>query len=87
MAPSKNFEEQLSYSLDMSKLDQRAIGPWNVHRLLVAESLGGWTDYMADLEEGLREQVSPSSFNSTFVQNMGMVLFQREILANKTDLC
>ncbi len=38
-------------------MDERAIGPWNVHRLLVANSLSGWMSYMAWLEETLNEQV------------------------------
>lgn len=64
IAPSKKFESQLSQSLELSKIDERAIGQWNVHRLLIADSLSGWMDYMAWLEEGLREQVfvNPASF-------------------------
>jgi hypothetical protein len=38
--------------------DDRAIGPWNIYRLLVADSLSGWLDYMTWLEESLKEQVN-----------------------------
>jgi hypothetical protein len=64
IAPSPKLEGQLSQFIELSKLDERAIGPWNVHRLLIADSLSGWMDYMAWLEEGLREQVgmSPTFF-------------------------
>jgi hypothetical protein len=58
IAPSKNFEAQLSKSLDLSMADDRAIGPWNIYRLLVADCLSGWLDYMTWLEEALKEQVS-----------------------------
>ena len=58
IAPSKNFEEQLSQSLELSIADHRAIGPWNIYRLLIADSLSGWLDYMTWLEDGLKEQVS-----------------------------
>jgi hypothetical protein len=66
IAPSQKLESRLSQSLEVSKLDDRAIGPWNVHRLLIADSLSGWMDYMAWLEEGLREQVgmNPTSLIS-----------------------
>jgi hypothetical protein len=58
IAPSKKFEAQVSQSLDLSMSDDRAIGPWNIYRLLIADSLSGWQDYMAWLEEALKEQVS-----------------------------
>lgn len=57
IAPSKKFEKQLSHSLELSIADCRAIGPWNIYRLLIAESLGGWLDYMTWLEDSLKEQV------------------------------
>jgi hypothetical protein len=61
IAPSPKLESQLSQSLDLSKSDERAIGPWNVHRLLVANSMSGWMDYMAWLEETLNEQARSTS--------------------------
>jgi hypothetical protein len=42
--------------------DDRAIRPWNIYRLLVADSLSGWLDYMTWLEEALKEQVSLIGF-------------------------
>ena len=61
IAPSPKVENQLSQSLDLSESNERAIGPWNVHRLLLANSLSGWMDYMAWLEETLNEQVRSTS--------------------------
>ena len=58
IAPSQNFEAQLSQSFELSIADDRAIGPWNIYRLLVANSLSGWLDYMTWLEDSLKEQVS-----------------------------
>lgn len=58
IAPSQIFEGQLSQSLELSISDDRAIGPWNIHRLLVADCLAGWLDYMTWLEESLKENVS-----------------------------
>jgi hypothetical protein len=49
---------QLSQSLDLSIADDGAIGPWNIYRLLVVDSLSGWLDYMTWLEEALKQQVS-----------------------------
>jgi hypothetical protein len=51
---------QLSEASKLSVSDENAISPWNVHRLLVAESLRGWMEYMTGLEEQLREQVRSS---------------------------
>ncbi len=58
IAPSENFEALLSQSLDLSGADDHAIEPWDVYRLLVADSLSGWLDYMTWLEDGLKEHVS-----------------------------
>lgn len=55
IAPSWNIEAQLAKSLEINKLDEWAIGLWNIYQLLVANSLRGWMDYMAYLEEGLRD--------------------------------
>jgi len=68
IAPSQMLESQLSQSLELSKLDERAIGAWNVHRLLIADSLSGWIDYMAWVEEGLREQVGMNPASLPFAK-------------------
>ncbi|CZR68126.1 uncharacterized protein PAC_18025 [Phialocephala subalpina] len=58
IAPSGNVECQFAQHLDQSSSDN--VIPWNVHRILVADSLRGWMDYMASMEEHLKEQASPS---------------------------
>jgi hypothetical protein len=58
IAPSQNFESQLSQCLDMCVADDRAIRPLNIYRLLVADSLSGWLDYMTWLEDELKDNVS-----------------------------
>ena len=60
IAPSKSFETQLAGALELSHQDHFHVSPWNVHRLLVADSLQGWPDYMASLEKQLKEQVGHS---------------------------
>ena len=59
IAPSENAESQFSKCLEQSILDDGlALSPWNVQRILVADSLRGWMDYMGSLEQRLKEQVS-----------------------------
>jgi hypothetical protein len=65
IAPSENFESQLSQCLDLSVADDRAIGPLNIYRLLVADSLSGWLDYMTWLEDELKDNVSISRHSLT----------------------
>jgi len=47
----------LEQSLELAMEDSRAVAPFNVHRLLIADSLKNWQDYMASLESQLRDQV------------------------------
>ena len=57
IAPSKTVETQLAGALERSLQNHFYVSPWNVQRLLVADSLKGWPDYMASLEKQLKEQV------------------------------
>jgi hypothetical protein len=60
LAPSSNVEWMFSNCLDQSLPDELSLlSPWNVHRILIADSLQGWMDYMASLEKRLKDQVSP----------------------------
>lgn len=57
VAPSQNAESQFSRSLDKTSAGQtNPLSCWDVHRILVADSLSGWADYMAFLHEKLKEQ-------------------------------
>lgn len=59
LAPSSNVEWMFSSCLDQSRPDELSLlSPWNVHRILIADSLQGWMDYMASLEKRLKHQVS-----------------------------
>lgn len=62
LAPSRKFEAQLSHCLELGVGDDRAIGIWNIYRLLVMDSLSGWLAYMSWLEEELQQQVSHITF-------------------------
>lgn len=44
---------------DAGFTSEHIIKPWNLYRWFVAESMTGWRDYMAWLEERLRDQVIP----------------------------
>ncbi|KAH0558401.1 hypothetical protein GP486_004941 [Trichoglossum hirsutum] len=58
ITPSQIAENQLHESFEPSVLDGGTISLWNIHRLLIADSLSGWMDYMAWMEVQLREQSS-----------------------------
>lgn len=58
IAPSPNAEAAFSDCLDQNHRDQIPLSPWNIHRILIADSLLGWMEYMAYLEHRLKEQVS-----------------------------
>jgi hypothetical protein len=57
VAPSPKLEQQLEECFELGAKAAQAISPWNVHRLLVADSMMNWMDYMAHLEERLKDQV------------------------------
>lgn len=64
VAPSENAESQFAQCLNQSKEEEGvSLSPWNVHRILVADSLRGWMDYMAYLEKRLKDQVTPPNRN------------------------
>ncbi|KAL1985619.1 hypothetical protein VTN96DRAFT_7599 [Rasamsonia emersonii] len=62
IAPSPMFEGQLSCSLKRNFSNKTELSPWYIHWLLLADSSRGWGDYMAWLEEQLREQSEPILF-------------------------
>lgn len=62
VAPSANAEWQLAQCLNRSASNSPnapVLSPWNTHRLLIADSLRGWGDYMASLEIRLNEETDP----------------------------
>ena len=56
VAPSPNINNEIGTSLEAVLENPSSIPPWNVQRLLVADALRGWGDYMACLEKELRKQ-------------------------------
>jgi hypothetical protein len=65
----------------MSVLEGR-LSPWEVHRQFIAESLENWTDYMAYLEEKMREQVR------CLWQNSGLItLILRSVKVGQNSFC
>jgi hypothetical protein len=58
IAPSENAEWQMGEYLNQRVSEYHGLpSPWNMHRILIAESLRGWMDYMASLEARLKRQV------------------------------
>jgi hypothetical protein len=58
IAPSENAEWQMGRYLNQCTSENVGIpSPWNIHRILIADSLRGWMDYMATLEARLKRQV------------------------------
>ncbi|KAJ8067309.1 hypothetical protein OCU04_004664 [Sclerotinia nivalis] len=56
LCPTKHAKSQLDRCLQGGVPGNSYILSWNVHRILVADSLSGWMDYMANIEEKLRYQ-------------------------------
>ncbi|KAG4422124.1 hypothetical protein IFR04_004751 [Cadophora malorum] len=57
VAPSDNFKSQFTDCLESSTADEtETLSCWNTHRILCADSLRGWSDYMVWLQKKLKEQ-------------------------------
>jgi len=55
---SDKARSQIENCLDRILPSQLArLASWNIHRILIIDSLGGWADYMAYLGHKLKEQV------------------------------
>jgi len=50
-------ETQLAGAFEQSLQKDFYVSPWNIQRLLLADSLKGWPDYMASLQKRLKKQV------------------------------
>jgi hypothetical protein len=57
IAPSQSSEEMLNRSLDFAGVNSKAVAPFNIHRLLIADSVKNWQEYLASLETQLTDQV------------------------------
>ena len=68
IAPSKSAKKQVSSLLEYEITNEYAILPSKIHLLLVADSLKGWTDYMAWLETQLKVLVRTYRSNDTLCQ-------------------
>ncbi|PQE04902.1 cmgc cdk kinase protein [Rutstroemia sp. NJR-2017a BBW] len=56
IAPSKNAESKMAQHLEQAALSKSSISPWNIHRIIISDSLAGWQDYMASIETRLCQQ-------------------------------
>ena len=57
ISPSESFERQLTLCVDALATEKRAMSWQNIVRLLILDATKGWQEYMAWMEEEIREQV------------------------------
>lgn len=57
IAPTSNAEMRMTAYLEERATDKRQMSSWDLHRIIISDSLSGWQDYMTSLEARLREQV------------------------------
>ena len=65
VAASSHAEDLYNQYLQNSVSDERQITAWNLHRILIADSVKGWTGYLASLEKRLTEKVSLQHMSPT----------------------
>ncbi|TGO60179.1 hypothetical protein BOTNAR_0149g00020 [Botryotinia narcissicola] len=58
IAPTSNAEMRITEYLEERAADKRQMSSWDLHRIIVSDSLSGWQDYMTSLEARLREQTN-----------------------------
>lgn len=58
IAPSATGESMLDESLDLGMETPDALAPFNIHRLLISDSLRNWQEYISYVDDQLTEQVS-----------------------------
>ena len=63
VAASPHAEDLYNQYLQNSVSDERRIVASNLHRILIADSVKGWTGYLASLEKRLTEKVGLQSIN------------------------
>ncbi|TGO38123.1 hypothetical protein BHYA_0081g00190 [Botrytis hyacinthi] len=58
IAPTSNAEMRMTAYLEERAADKQQVSSWDLHRIIVSDSLSGWQDYMISLEARLREQTN-----------------------------
>ena len=59
LSQSENVEMQFADSLKQTASNNEyPPSPWNIHRIFIADCLRGWMDYMAYIEQRLKQQVT-----------------------------
>lgn len=58
VAPSPRSELLYNQYLQQSTTESHRISVWNIHRIIIADGVKGWGDYMASLENSLIARVS-----------------------------
>lgn len=57
IAPSESGEDMLEQLLEFVGDESQTASPFNIHRILIADSLKNWQEYLASLEAKLKDQV------------------------------
>lgn len=58
VSPSENVELRFAECLEQAtEAEESPLSIWNMHRILISDSLRGWMEYMAYLEKRLKHQV------------------------------
>jgi hypothetical protein len=63
VAPSRTVELQLENCVEHGTVSEKAIASWKLYQLLVTDSIRGWMEYMAWLNEELRKLVQLRMFS------------------------
>lgn len=66
VAPSLFAERNILRGVESAREAEEPISPWYVHWVLMTDSLRDWKDYMAWVENKLKEQVGSSNSEKQF---------------------
>jgi hypothetical protein len=74
VAPSRTVESQLENCVEHGIVSQKTIASWKLYQLLVTDSIRGWMEYMAWLNEELRKLVQLRMFSSPILHITKIVM-------------
>lgn len=57
ISPSQSIDRKIGGLLESALVDEGSTSPCVLHSLIVAESMSGWMDYTAWIEQGIKERV------------------------------
>lgn len=63
IAPADRAESRVEEALQESDKDARAISPFNLHQIIIADSIKNWRWYISSLEDRMTDQVRVLIYN------------------------